>query len=102
MYVSANVAKERGPRVTTVYTITSYAFREPTVSVLFLYDSGSISYSGGVTSLSITRQQAASILAVARDENMKIERKHITDTEVIRIYVRQSSVQHPANFATVL
>lgn len=96
MYISSNVPRQRGHTVTTIYHLTSFEFRQPSSASLLCYQSGNISYVGGAVSLGITRQQAASILATARELGFQIERKHVTDT-VTTVWTRRSPTVHPAN-----
>lgn len=94
MYISPNVPRQRGRTVTTFYHLTSFEFREPNYASLLCYQSGDISYVGGGVSIAVTRQQAAHILATARDLGFQIERKHVTDT-VTTCWTREST-QHRA------
>lgn len=97
MYISSNIARQRTHTITTVYNLTSYEYQEPSHATLFMFNTGSISYSGGVTAFDITRQQAANILAHAHDADWRIVKKHITETDVRHIWTHESTRVHPKN-----
>lgn len=97
MYISSKVPQQRRNVTCHVYELTSYAFYKPDYAQVFIYTSGTISYSGGTNAFSITRQQAAAILNAAREEGFRIRRKNIGDNDVTTIYTRPSTQVHPQN-----